>query len=260
MRYWFSLPVQKREEPYNLFSFRGDRSLIYSFHYEHTFRNLHLFGELAADHSMNKALINGMLLSMHRRLDLSILVRHIEPGFQPFNASAFTEGSQPTNESGIFIGIGCQPFPRFKMDAYADVFRFPWLRFRADAPSGGKEYQVQLAWQPRKTLELSTRFRARVTNTNNNDSEVPVHFLIPVCKTNWRAQVSWQPTPGWQLTQRMELVWYAAESEDEREQGYLLFADIRYKPPMRPWSLSGRLQLFETDGFNSGLSQVFVKS
>jgi hypothetical protein len=250
LRYRFSNAVQKREEPYNLFSFRGDRLFMYSINYEYTFRNLHWFGEVAADHSLNKAFVNGFLLSMHRRMDLSILYRNIQPGFQPFYASAFTESSQPSNESGIFIGLGCRLFERLKLDAYADVFRFPWLKFRADAPSGGSEYQVQLTWQPRKVLELSTRFRTRKAFNNNGDTELPVHLLTPESKTNWRAQVSWQPTSAWQFTQRMEMVWYS-DGEAEKEEGYLLFADARYKSATRPWSLGGRLQLFETDGFNS---------
>ena len=250
IRYRFTYPVQRREEPYNLFSTTGDRLLMYSINYDHTFRNLHLFGELAADHSLNKALVNGFLLSMHRRMDLSILVRHIQPGFQPFNASAFTENSVPTNESGIFIGLGCRPFARFRIDAYADVFRFPWLRFRADAPSRGWEYQVQMVWQPRKTIEFSTRFRTRTIYTNDNNSEAFVHYLLPVSKTNWRLQMSWQPAPGLQAMQRMEMLWYD-ENDGATEQGYLLFADVRYKPGMRPWSIGVRVQVFETDGFNS---------
>lgn len=249
VQYRFSHPVLKRGEPYNLFSFRGKRFRAYSLAYDHTFRNLHLFGEFAADHRLNKALINGFLLSMHRRMDISVLVRHLESGFQPFQANAFTENSMPSNESGIFVGLGWRPFGRWKLDAYADVFRFPWLKSRADAPSGGTEYQVQLGFQPRRSLELTSRFRTRITQTNNSGDGTPLHFFAQVPKTNWRVHVHWQPAPGWQVGQRMEMVWFG--QPDVSEQGYLLFTDVRYAPANRPYSLGGRAQLFETDGFNS---------
>ena len=248
IQYQFSDPVLKRQEPYNLFSFRGDRWLAFSLDYDYTFRNLHLFGEVAADKWLNKAIINGLLLSLDRKLDMSILVRHLEPGFQPFNASAFTEGTLPSNESGIFIGLAFRPLPRLKLDAYADAFRFPWLKSRADAPSLGQEYQVQLSYQPRKTIELATRFRSKALQTNNSGDDEPFHTLTPVRKITWRTHLAWQPGPEWQVSQRVELVWFRSQV---REQGYLLYADLRYSPAKRPYAVAGRVQVFETDGFNS---------
>lgn len=286
VQYRFSHPVQKRDEPYNLFSFRGKQLLAYSIHYDYTFRNLHLFGELAADRSLNKAMVNGLLLSMDRKIDISVLMRHLEPGFQSLNASAFTESSVPSNESGIYIGLGCRPFPKLRLDAYADFFQFPWLKFRTDAPATGREFQIQLAWQPRKRIEVVSRFRTRVALSNHTVPGVPVHLILPIPRTNWRTHVSWQPGPAWQLSQRVEMVWYGGgagnghadspsprseggnaaptvylnptfsgvrrdQDPKNREQGYLLYTDLRYSPPNRPYSFGGRMQLFETDGFNS---------
>ncbi|HYF31377.1 MAG TPA: helix-hairpin-helix domain-containing protein [Chitinophagaceae bacterium] len=249
----FSYPVRKRQEPHNLFSLKGRRLFHWSLDYDFTFRNLHLFGEAASNHALNKALINGLLLSLDKKADISILIRYLEPGYQPLNASSFTENAAPSNETGIFTALALRPIPRLRVDAYADVHRFPWLKSLADAPTWGKEYQVQLIYQPRKSVELSTRFRANLLQTNDQDHENAFHSLINVLKTNWRIQVAWQPGTGWQAAQRIEVVWYKGPV---REQGYLLFTDLRYAPPHKPFTIGGRLQVFETDGFNSRIYAV----
>lgn len=38
-----------------------------------------------------------------------------------------------------------------------------------------------------------------------------------------------------------------------KENGFLLYADVAYKPMMKPFSGNIRLQYFETDGYNSRL-------
>jgi len=57
--YNFSLPIQKRSEPYNLYAISGKNWYNFSVDYSYTYKNLHFFGEAAADRNLNKALING---------------------------------------------------------------------------------------------------------------------------------------------------------------------------------------------------------
>ena len=62
--------------------------------------------------------------------------------FQPmkmtFSGNAFSQNSAVRNEQGMYIGMQWTPFARWKLSAYADVFRFPWLKYGVDAPSTGK--------------------------------------------------------------------------------------------------------------------------
>lgn len=248
IHYNFSNPVQKKDEPYNLFAFRGKQLTNYSLDYDHTWRNVHLFGELAAARQGGRALVQGMLVSLDRKVDASLVFRHLSPGFQSLYASAFTENTLPSNESGLFLGLALKPGRGYTINIYADVFHFPWLRFRADAPSGGREYLVQLAWQPNKRVELSTRLRHE-SKESNQSSDEPFAFIGPVRKLNWRTHINWQLSPATRLRQRMELVWFNANGA--AEQGFLIYNDISCNPAGKPFGFGGRLQFFETDGFNS---------
>lgn len=268
--YDFSNAVQKRDEPYNYYALSGQRLANYSVDYDCTVKNMHLFGELAIgpvrpDHPhgphFNKALLQGMLISFDRKADASLVFRHLESGFQSLYSTAFTENSLPANESGLFMGLSLKPMRAIRFDMYADVFSFPWLKLRADRPSGGREFLVQLTYEPNKRVEVISRFRyeakqangvAEDDNTDNLNQFLPgrLYSLLEIPKINWRLHVSGQLTPAIRLRQRMEMVWFNKKAP-EGEAGYLIYSDVAWHPVNKPFSLGGRLQLFETDGFNS---------
>jgi hypothetical protein len=237
--YAFSHPIQKKDEPYNYYALSGKRLANYSIDYDYTVKNMHLFGELAfgrgLDGAVRPGLLQGVLVSLDRRADASLVFRHLEPGFQSLYSTAFTENSLPTNESGLFMGLSLKPIKGVRLDVYADVFQFPWLKLRVDHPGTGREFLVQLAYEPNKRVEVVSRFRSESKESN---------------KTNWRMNVSWQATSSIRLRQRMELVWFNRGMPSE-ETGYIIYNDISWQPPNKPFDLGGRLQLFETDGFDS---------
>src|SRR6185503_7534020 len=101
----FSSPVQKRQEPYNLYAISGNSWNNYSIDYSYTHRNLHFFGEAAVDKTFSKAFLNGLLISVDPGVDISFLHRKIDPQYQAINGNAFTENTYPTNENGLFAGI-----------------------------------------------------------------------------------------------------------------------------------------------------------
>ena len=94
--------------------------------------------------NVDKAFINGLLMSVDPHVDMSFLYRKISRGYQSLYTNAFTESTYPTNESGFYAGISIAPSSYLRINAYADFYHFPWLKFRVDAPSSGSDYLVQL--------------------------------------------------------------------------------------------------------------------
>ncbi len=132
----------------------------YSIDYSYTFENLHFFGEAATDEGFDKAFINGLLISVDAHVDMSFLYRNISRGYQSLYTSAFTENTYPTNESGFYSGISINPVDYLRIDAYADFYHFPWVKYRVDAPSSGNDYMIQLTYKPNKRVEVYTRYHA----------------------------------------------------------------------------------------------------
>jgi hypothetical protein len=250
--YHFSLPIQKRAEPYNLYAISGNNWSNLSADYSYTYRNFHFFGEAAADKNFNKAIVNGLLISVDPRVDVSIVQRMISPKFQSINGNAFTENTYPTNENGLYAGISIRPNAVLRFDAYGDLYRFPWLKYLVDAPSYGKDFLAQVTFIPNKQIELYTRFRSESKEGNQAANSTVTNYLVFLPKQNWRTQLSYKISAATTLRSRIELLWYDKNGLN-KENGFLTYVDIFYRPLLNPFSANLRMQYFETDGYNSRL-------
>jgi len=246
----FSSPVEKRQEPYNLYAINGKNWSNYSIDYSYTHRNLHFFGEAAVDKNFGKAFLNGLLISVDPRVDISFLHRNIDPQYQSNNGNAFTENTYPTNENGFYAGISIRPVLAWRFDAYVDVFKFPWLKYLVDAPSQGKDFLAQITYTPNKQLEVYTRFRSETKQGNQPDNNTALNYIVSLPKQNWRTQISYRINQTFAVRSRTELLWYDKNGKNA-ENGFLTFFDIVYKPPLKNYSGNIRLQYFETDDYNS---------
>ena len=248
----FSSPVQKRQEPYNLYAISGNGWSNYSIDYSYTYRNLHFFGEAAVDKNFSKASLNGLLISVDPRVDLSFVHRKIDQHYQSINGNAFTENTYPTNENGMFTGMSIRPVPSWRFDAYMDVFKFPWLKFLVDAPSKGKDFLTQVTYTPNRQIEIYTRYRSETKESNQPDNITPTNYLVSLPRQNWRTQISFKINSSFVIRSRTDLLWYDKKGENT-EKGFLTFLDVVYKPLLKNYSGNIRLQYFETDGYDSRL-------
>lgn len=252
IHYGFSKSLQKDPYPYNIFNFSGKRLANYSVDYSYTYRNMHIFGEMASDNNGHVAMVNGLLASLDAKVDVSILYRNISRSYASLYANAFTESTFPINEDGFFMGVSLHPQPTIRLDAYADVFSFPWLRYRTDRPSTGSEYFVQLAWQPTKQLQIYTRFRNESKAINLSNTNLPAHITVNRPKQNWRTHLAYRLSPDITLNTRVEALWFDKQS-DAPETGFLGFVELGYNPTSKPYGGNIRLQYFESDSYDSRL-------
>ncbi len=250
IQYRFKLPLIKSADPYNKYALSGNNFGNYSFDYSYTFRNLHIFGEAAFTSRFDKALVQGIILSASSRTDISILYRNISRSYQSLYSYAFTEGTYPTNEKGLYAGVTIRPGVSWRVDAYADFYKFPWLRYRVDAPSTGYDYLVQLSFKPNKQIEIYTRYHSESKAINQNPDMLILSPVIQQPQKNWRTQISYRINSAITLRNRTEIVWFDKKGIFP-EQGFLTFFDLLFKPPLKPYAGSLRLQYFETEGYNS---------
>jgi len=250
VHYDFSSPVQKKNQPYNLFALQGKSWSNESLDYSFTHGNIHFFGEAAIDRDLNTAFVNGALVSISQSVDASILHRKIDKAYQSLYSNAFTENTNVNNENGFYAGISVRPSASWKIDAYFDLYKFPWLRYQADAPSSGKEYFVQLFYQPNKSWFVYTRYKSESKQDNISIANAGLHPLAFIPKQDWRTEFSVRLNKEVEVRNRVEVLWYDRKLPD-CEQGFLSLIDFFYKPFKRPFEGNLRLQYFETGGYNS---------
>ena len=248
--YQFKLPVKKADLPYQQYSLTGRSFTNYSLDYSYTYKNLHVFGELAFTKQKAPAFTSGILVSVSGVADLSLLYRHISPSYQSFYSSAFTESYLPQNESGIYMGLTVRPNSFWKIDAVADFYSFPWLKYRVDKPSMGADWLVQLTYKPNKKLELYSRYKHEAKSININPDDLTLAPVMVLPRQNWRTHINFILNPSFTLRNRLEMVWFDKKGKAASE-GFLAFTDLLFKPLFKPYSANIRLQYFETEGYNS---------
>ncbi|MFN7833361.1 MAG: ComEA family DNA-binding protein, partial [Bacteroidota bacterium] len=139
---------------YRLYTFRGRYLGAGSADYQWRYRNLFLFGETAVSGNGGVSTLNGAIASVHKNATITVLHRQLGARYQSVYAAPFAEVSGASNENGLFLGADVRWTRRWQINAYADVWRHPWLRFGADAPSVGWEYLFRAIWTPRRGVSM----------------------------------------------------------------------------------------------------------
>jgi hypothetical protein len=244
----FSLPIKKRDEPYNYYSFSGKRMINSSFEYAYTVNNIHLFGEAAIDKDQHPALIAGALMAVDPKIDLSLLYRSISKEYQSFFGNAFTENTLPSNETGLYSGIVVRPQYQWQLTAYADFFSFPFMKYRVNGPSRGSDHLLQLTYTPDKKSEFQLRYKAQDKPINGSSSGI-IDFPVPAIKKDLRLQYSTEVSNAIAIKVRTEMMWFNKDDQ-EKQEGFLAYVETKVKPNSK-LSSNLRLQYFETGGYDS---------
>ena len=248
--YNFSLPVVKRTEPYNLFAISGKNWSNFSIDYSYTHHNFHFFGEEAIDKNLNKASLNGLLISVDPTVDLAFVQRVIDKEYQAVYGDAFTENTYPTNENGFYAGASIRPWAGWRIDMYADFYRFPWLKYLVNAPAYGKDFLTQLIFSPNKQLEIYSRFRSETKQSGQPGDTTVINYLVSIPKQSWRSEINYHINSAITIRERIEMLWYNHHGANS-ENGFLSFFDFIYRPLLKKYSGNIRWQYFETGGYNS---------
>ena len=249
VHYFFSKPFKASDKPYDVFAVEGAKWRNFSFDYGYTFRNIHVFGEIAADRNLNTAISQGMVASLDRSVDVAVVFRKIEKRYQSLYGNAFTENALPSNETGLYCGVSLRPDNAWKIDGYADVYKFPWLLFRADAPSYGYDYLLQASFTPNKQVNILLRYKKELKEANGN-TDLATAPVEAISRRNLRYHLSCKINRELSVNNRVELTWHGKDIS-KKQNGYLVYADIVYNPGSKPYSINTRLQYFETDSYNS---------
>jgi len=252
IQYQFRYPLQKGDEPYNKFALSGKAFGNYSVDYSYTFKNMHFFGELATTGKKGLAFVNGLLISVSPNVDMSFFYRNISKEYQSLYTNSFTESTYPTNEKGFFSGISLRPAQQWQIDAYVDLYKFPWLKFGVNAPTTGSDYFIQVTYRPNRQLEIYSRYKRESKAYNVINPDYVLYPVINVPRQNWRVQYSYKINQQFTFRNRAEMVWFSKKGPDP-SQGFLIYADVIYKPMLKPFSANVRLQYFQTDDYNSRL-------
>lgn len=244
------IPVARRDLPYNLFKQKGKlytnaglEAIVF------TKAGL-LFAEWSVDRNLHAAMTTGWIKSINKQFDLSIHYRNFSVPYQSWQSDCFSQSGEAGNEKGLFLNMNFSPLPGHRIEAYTDVFSFPWIKALTDAPSHGSNTAVQYTWKANKKAEWLIRWQQSVRWSNASNS-VSINSELERQKVSrLRVHLAFIPTDWLHLRIRHELS-VVNSGFNDAEKGSLSYMEFILKPALSPFSMSCRYSLFDAETYSS---------
>lgn len=245
-RIFFDPPVMKRPALFNAYSFAGTENINSGAYFNYRRGNAVFFGEVARSIGAGSGLLVGMLATPDKNLDIGMLVRRYSRDFHTFYSNAFSENSEPRNESGVYWAWKYRFGRRYTLSGYVDLFQFPWLGFRRYSPSNGYEWNLRADYRPVRHAGITAQFREEFKAAN-------LPFDETLYRTGYRTRraalikFSYGTGQNFQLTSRLQHNMQTFAGAITK--GWAIVQDFGYR-----WNrlkLSARHALFETDHYDN---------
>lgn len=246
-------PLELKPSKYNQYYFQGDRLTDMGLDFRWMMGKAVAFGELSRSDNGAFAGLTGVTVKPTGYIDFSVLYRNYDKRYQSLFNSAFGESSRRQGEEGWYLALHAAPAPRWDLLAYCDFFRLTWLGSQVYNPSWGQEYSLKISHDISKSATLQLRFKAKTKMKNSTDAEVFSHYPIFYTKRSLNLQLSYAITEALVFSDKASYTHYLNDDGAD-SRGYFLCHDVMYKPEGKPYSLTFRYALFDSDDYYSRIS------
>ena len=237
---------QRADQLRNRHEFAGRENYAGGAFFNYRTHPVHVFGEVARSASGGLGAVGGTTVYLSSVAELAVLLRHYGPDFHAFYGNAFSEGTRSINEQGMYWGLKLQPWRRLTVATYYDRFRFPWLRYRVDAPSDGYEFFTRLSYPFSSRTEAWVQYRQESKAINVDDDSLAVRLVLPGVKRSLTAHLTHHLNDRFRLRTRVQRSTYILNSNTT--DGFAVAQDVSVT--LGRWKADARFALFDTDFMN----------
>jgi hypothetical protein len=252
-RSWFNRPLRPPpDQPYQQFDVAGTRTGMVS-----AFANAYLdpytlFGEVGRTPNGAYGGVAGAALDHDAGVQALITARHFPRTFSGLYNSALGESGDSQNEMGVYVGLRLRVAERWRIGAYVDQYRFPWLRFSVPRPSNGIDTRLVVEYDPRPWLSTYVQLRAEREDAGAERAG-PEGRLLGALQAEHRQSARWHTeydfSDALTLRSRLQLSRFS-RAREAPSYGVLLSQGLRLKPT-ETLQFDARIAFFDTDGFES---------
>ena len=259
---WLSAELQLRPTNYNQFYFQGRKLTNQGIDFKYVKGKFAVFGEVAMSHNPDSVVsasstpldrlagLAGLTIKPAGYLNFTLMYRNFGKAYQNLFSNAYGEGSRNQGQHGIYFGVEVAPAPYWNLLAYADFFRFTWLTSQVYTPSWGHDYYLRLSHSFNRRTAAYLQIRSKTKMKNSTDGMVFSHYPIFYTKNSVRFNINYGFSNGLVFSNKAEYAHYR-NGDGNNSQGFFICQDIAYKPENKPFSLTFRYALFDTEDYDS---------
>lgn len=244
----FGTSLQRNPTAYNQFYFNGNENTNLGGFLNYSFSNVTFFSEWVHTLGQGSAAVVGMLASLTPKLDVSLLYRKFDRNFYSFYSNALAENSTPQNENGIYWGWKYSFNKKYSIAGYADLFQFPWLKYRSYSPSDGNGWLLRFNYKPSKSIYIFLQAR-EVAKQQNTGKDTNLYETNLATRRNYWINLDYAATPELSLKTRAQFSTF--NFNGKTTQGSAIMQDITLDHGK--FSITGRYVLFDTDDYDNRL-------
>ncbi len=246
---YYNSSFNRAFESSSIYDLSGDNFNYLSAFYDVNFSKINLFGEACFD-GTSVASINGIQFFADSDFIFTSAVRSYPRNYNNLYGFGFSERSgKINNELGIYSGLKFK-VPFGVINLYYDIFKFPYRTNENSLSSEGNELLFDLVSAPLPKFETRLRYKyenKEITELINTEEEI-VRRLKQIIRTEFVYNI----TRDLRLKSRIEYNHFFIKDAGIKEDGFLIFQDLRYVP-IKNLNLYSRIIFFQTDSFNSAV-------
>lgn len=230
---------------YAINSFSGNKNRLIGMDADLSFNNGHAFFEISRSANNAYAFLAGTVITPDPKFSFSLIHRSYSSAFQSISSNAFSESSSNQNEIGTYLGAELKFSRKTMLSAYFDMFKFPWIKSRIPISSTtGSDFLLRLTHKSSKKLISSLRYRLK----SDQQKETGSNLVQSRIRHQIRLENEHSINPNIKLRYRFEF-----QNLDfiKVRNGYLFFIDMIFQSLEKPYSISLRYALFNTDDYDT---------
>ena len=244
----FNMNKIGNEQPNEVFNNNSINS-NFGINYRIRFNATSFFGEGAIDSNRVPAFVSGLSTSISDKVNLNILGRYYPAGYFAYKGSAVGVRTSNNNEIGVFSSIDMKVARYVYVSAFYDYYRIPWLSYNLNIPSYKNNWALKINYLSGMYNQIY--FIIKYSKSIDKNSLIDSGMDKPVEDTGLNIRLHYDYSVGGDFHFRSRIEYKQIHNNNLISDGWLIYQDIIYTSEIRPFSVTIRYAMFDTDDWDS---------
>lgn len=237
---------------YLRYSPTGRDYLNIGLHYAFRHRRWQLAGETAVDKGGHFATTTTLSYQQGVNNRFVLIHRYYDKAYGAFYAFPLSEATDGRNEHGLLLGVDSKPIRNVQVMAYADLFSFPYRRYRMNKDgTTGADVNISLRYTPTYSLQCAVKYHVkskyRDVRLSSGEKQVTPHV-----RQRLAGEVVYVPHASWRWKTTVQWV-QSRQTNGIAAQGYLASLSAGFTPARFPLKIQWQGTVFDAEAYDARL-------